>query len=407
MQSLHNLIQLRWYAAFGVLSLFLLADYFLAKPVWPFGYVLLFVFFAINVTLSFFEKRLAGFVKEKLPAALMVFDLAYLTVLLFYNGGAHNPFAILFVVLCAVAAMNFSKAHLIFTVFISLCCLGIIYSGDNYTHHHDVYDLHLQGMWFANSITVIVISWFIFSLRLKTENIALQNQKNQHILFQIERIESMGRMIASAAHQLNTPLATLQLGISELSSCQNDLTEKDKKIWLDDLQKAVNQIAELIQRLKPDDTQNTQQNQKIDLCQSLQMMLNQWAESRDVKLLLHTKLSELIVSAFTFFEIHSAVQAVLENSYEAKKTEKKLVIDFSIFAEDDLVYISIKDNGIGMSDDVLSRAVEPLFTTKKKGTGLGLYFAHQITRKYGGKLDFQSKEGDGTSVVLTFHKRCL
>ena len=64
--------------------------------------------------------------------------------------------------------------------------------------------------------------------------------------------------------------------------------------------------------------------------------------------------------------------------------------------------IYIKDNGEGISDENLKKIVEPFFTTKENGTGLGVGLSIDIVKKHHGSIQYYSKQGIGTTVVLTF-----
>jgi signal transduction histidine kinase len=64
--------------------------------------------------------------------------------------------------------------------------------------------------------------------------------------------------------------------------------------------------------------------------------------------------------------------------------------------------ISVKDTGIGIKKEELSRVFEPFYTTKSAGTGLGLAIAHRIMQDHGGTLQMTSVPGAGTTVVMAF-----
>jgi signal transduction histidine kinase len=64
------------------------------------------------------------------------------------------------------------------------------------------------------------------------------------------------------------------------------------------------------------------------------------------------------------------------------------------------VEMAIVDTGVGMSPEVLARAQEAFFTTKTNGSGLGLTIASQIARDHSGEIRIESREGEGTTVVL-------
>jgi CheY-like chemotaxis protein len=77
-------------------------------------------------------------------------------------------------------------------------------------------------------------------------------------------------------------------------------------------------------------------------------------------------------------------------------------ITLRTWAEDDRVYCSVTDTGLGMPEEVRRRALEPFFTTKgPKATGLGLSVAYGTVQRYGGTLTIESAEGQGTTVEVS------
>jgi signal transduction histidine kinase len=72
---------------------------------------------------------------------------------------------------------------------------------------------------------------------------------------------------------------------------------------------------------------------------------------------------------------------------------------------DDGFMIEISDNGIGMDKETQKRAFEPLFTTRARGTGLGLANVRKIITEHGGTVSIESNPGIGTKVILTLNGR--
>ena len=66
--------------------------------------------------------------------------------------------------------------------------------------------------------------------------------------------------------------------------------------------------------------------------------------------------------------------------------------------------IIIEDNGIGMDKDTLDNVSEMFFTTKKKGSGLGVSLSKEIVEQHGGDLVYNSVKGEGTRVIVTLPK---
>jgi signal transduction histidine kinase len=85
-------------------------------------------------------------------------------------------------------------------------------------------------------------------------------------------------------------------------------------------------------------------------------------------------------------------------------TDSKSAVHISTFYNDEMdsVMVTIKDEGVGMSDDIIDRITEPFFTTKidSGGTGLGLSISYAIINDHNGNMKFESKRGKGTTVIV-------
>ena len=92
---------------------------------------------------------------------------------------------------------------------------------------------------------------------------------------------------------------------------------------------------------------------------------------------------------------------ILKNAIEAKSPRRKSKVWIEIIEENNIVAIQIKDNGIGMSAATLKRVDEMFYTTKEKGTGLGVSLSKEIIELHNGKLKYTSTEGRGTTVTIT------
>ena len=76
-------------------------------------------------------------------------------------------------------------------------------------------------------------------------------------------------------------------------------------------------------------------------------------------------------------------------------------ITIKSYDKGDKVFFSVKDNGIGMSEDVRCNLFTPFFTTKKeRGTGMGLPIVYNILHEHGGAINVYSKPGEGTDTVM-------
>ena len=90
---------------------------------------------------------------------------------------------------------------------------------------------------------------------------------------------------------------------------------------------------------------------------------------------------------------------MVKNSMEAIEGSGKIEIVTRL--SKDYYYVEISDNGCGMDMETLSHVKEMFYTTKVKGTGLGVSLSNEIIIAHGGSIEYSSKEGVGTKVVVS------
>ena len=99
---------------------------------------------------------------------------------------------------------------------------------------------------------------------------------------------------------------------------------------------------------------------------------------------------------------------LLKNSVEAIPKNKKGKIEVKEILNNNNLIISVQDNGTGMSKELLNKIKEPFYTTKPKGTGLGVSLSEEIIKAHNGTLNYESKENKYTKVIITLPlKTCL
>ena len=106
-------------------------------------------------------------------------------------------------------------------------------------------------------------------------------------------------------------------------------------------------------------------------------------------------------------ELREMLTNIVFNAVDAVVEQKGGAVTFRTFQKGNSVVLQIVDTGVGMSEEVRLRCLEPFFSTKSEhGTGLGLGIVYGIVRRHGGKIDIGSEPGNGTTVTvsLPIHK---
>lgn len=127
-------------------------------------------------------------------------------------------------------------------------------------------------------------------------------------------------------------------------------------------------------------------------------------ESR--KIILEERLSpNLPIVSFDHNQIKQVLINLIKNALQAMTKGGKLTIETG-YTNDD-VWVSVSDTGKGIPVDVMNRIFEPFYTTKREGTGLGLMIVQRIIRDHRGKIEIESRPGEGTKfrIRLPMQKR--
>ncbi|WP_413612899.1 ATP-binding protein [Bdellovibrio sp. HCB-110] len=222
-------------------------------------------------------------------------------------------------------------------------------------------------------------------------------QSHQAQLLETERDRARSQIAAQVAHDIRSPLMSMNMALSQIESSQLEP--------LAILKSAVARVAGIVQKLssvsaKPDE-ESTVEAPKLTLIEPLiTSVFNEHSVRRlaNQTLLLHGITARPQVwSVVQVNEIQSALSNIINNAFEAGANE----VTLSLTLAPKEWTLAVKDNGKGMSSAVLEKIFERSFTFgKKTGSGLGLFQAKAAIEWSGGTLEVQSAEGQGTTFTL-------
>ena len=225
--------------------------------------------------------------------------------------------------------------------------------------------------------------------------------KTQKELADVKRLSDIGKLAATVAHELRNPLAAIRTAAynvkrkSQNPSLDSHLVNIEKKVLESD--QIINNLL-FYSRIK------MPQFEKTDICDILNdCIVNARARFPEYKVAIRKiyKRSKKNIIDADPVQAGELFNNILNNAYESLPN-KKGAIEISIDSEEDkYLIISFKDSGHGINSEDLTKISEPFFTTKPKGTGLGLVVCYEIAGLHNGKIDVTSKSGNGTTVTVT------
>jgi signal transduction histidine kinase len=212
----------------------------------------------------------------------------------------------------------------------------------------------------------------------------------------------MGYLSAGMAHEIRNPLNSISLFVQLMrqSTTEPDLLEHQAKIL-----KEVDRIDAIIRKLLDASrrtrviSSNVQINQVID--NVIEAFLPQF-ESRKIQVDQQYHCIPPPITADST-ELEQIFTNLFLNALDAMSRGGRLVIE--VFEKDGWVIVRVGDSGNGIAEDVLPHIFEPFFSTKSRGTGMGLPVAQRIARMYEGSMEVEYSSPEGTTFRLEFPVR--
>lgn len=239
----------------------------------------------------------------------------------------------------------------------------------------------------------------------------IELKQAQEALVQAGKLAALGELAAGVAHELNQPLAGILGFAQELQEVLKDKKINDETIndFSEEIVKNSVRMKKIIQQLREFTRKSTEDYQLTDMesviHESLKLLEKQFdARGITVDIEAETGLPQVYCNPFQIEQVFINLATNARDAIEAKgEPNGKINIKLKRSKTDNrFVTIEFKDNGIGMSQETQSRAVDPFYTTKEvgKGTGLGLSVSYGILSKIHGTMMIEGNPGRGTKFTI-------
>lgn len=226
----------------------------------------------------------------------------------------------------------------------------------------------------------------------------------QEALIHTEKMAAMGRMSAAIVHEISQPLAAMEatLSAAELGMPPGDTATAARIGKARDM---IRRMQRTTKHLKSFARKETAELNRVDLRAPLKSSLDlvvPRAKTVGVVPSLHIPQAPVTVMAGAV-RIEQVIANLLLNALDAVETTPDPQISVSLTVDDGQAQIDVRDNGIGISLEDLSRVTDPFFSTKLTGEGLGIGLAicKAILADFRGSLDITSTQQEGTRVTVT------
>ncbi|WP_137790421.1 PAS domain-containing sensor histidine kinase [Bacillus sp. E(2018)] len=258
--------------------------------------------------------------------------------------------------------------------------------------------VHKNGDWIlleARGVPVMTKDGHVESLVTFARDVTKAKQ-TEELMLKSEKLSVLGELAAGVAHEIRNPLTSLK-GFTKLLSDADDVIRLEYlRIMESELNRINDIVGELMLVAKPQAVSFEHTNIQ-ELIYSVVRLLETQAIMKNIQIWVN--ISENIPLVYGVEnQLKQLFINLLKNAIESM--DKDGEIHIKIGTRNDSVLLELKDQGCGIPAERLKTLGEPFYTTKEKGTGLGLMVCFKIIEEHGGAIQFSSVENEGTKVEI-------
>jgi len=230
-------------------------------------------------------------------------------------------------------------------------------------------------------------------------------EKSRETLLQAEKMASVGKLAAGMAHSIRNPLTSVKMRLFSLGrTLYLSPTQRDDFAVISEEIRHIDTIVQNFLEFSRPPKLKMQYVSPSEVVQLVLQLLRHRLESYNVEVEVRRKKDRLPEIQADPEQLKEVLVNLVENACEAMQGGGAIIITEEEVFEGPLspaARIRVTDNGPGIKETHMEKVLHPFFTTKEEGTGLGLSIASRIIEEHDGTLSFTSKEGEGTTFVIT------
>ncbi|AIE59011.1 PAS domain-containing sensor histidine kinase [Bacillus methanolicus] len=221
-------------------------------------------------------------------------------------------------------------------------------------------------------------------------------RKTEERLRRAEKLSVVGELSASVAHEIRNPLTSLK-GFVQLLQMEDEKHQYYYQIMLDELNRINHIVGELLLLAKPQQIKFTKADLRNILFDVISLLKTE-AALHNIEIDFIFQDNEYMIECEPN-QLKQLFINIIKNAIEAS-TSGDTVSVFLNKEENEKISITVKDNGCGISKERLKKLGEPFYSSKEKGTGLGLTVSYKIVQSHNGTIQFDSEKNKGTEVNI-------
>jgi len=338
----------------------------------------------------------------------LLFDVAALTAVLYFAGGASNPFITLFIfplvisvtILPARFAWILSGVTILAYSFLMFQYVPLeMELGMDSQNMGDKFNMHIVGMWLAFTLSAGLVAHFVARMGSTIRSQEEQLVAARESALRDRQIVELGTLAASTAHELGTPLGTMNLLTSEL---KKELSQASPQVHKDieSLKQQINRCKDALSNLSASAGAINISSGSVELIPIyLSKILETWQIARPkTHISSHWQGKTETGNILDDKTLTQAILNILDNAADASPQD----VEWDAEWDNHQLVMEIRDRGHGLSEDIKQHLGRKPMSQKEHGLGLGLFLSHAIIERFGGSVNLFNRENGGmtTRIIL-------
>ncbi len=247
---------------------------------------------------------------------------------------------------------------------------------------------------------------------MMVEDITAEEEEKQEI-FELRKSKALNRIIAGMAHEIKNPLMSINTFASLIKKQGSE--EDFQELFAEHVPKEVERINRLINMLINYARPMRSSKERVSISELINdsIYFAQISANKSEHIKFKTNINAEAYIYVNRDQIRQALINLILNSIQSveeklsgneSKYPDGLVISVSTYRRNNQVYLEIYDEGWGMTESEIGKSIEPFFTTKAKGLGMGLAITKQFVNENSGKLEFESRKNEYIYIRMIFEE---
>lgn len=256
--------------------------------------------------------------------------------------------------------------------------------------------MHKNGkpLIFQSTSLPIIVNEKIAGIICNSRDVTELRQTEER-LRRTDKLSVVGELSASVAHEIRNPLTSLK-GLVQLLQMEDEKHQLYYQIMIDELNRINHIVSELLLLAKPQQIKYTEADLQLILHDVISLLKTE-ASLHNIQIEFEVKDHPVMIECEPN-QLKQLFINIVKNAIEASSGGDSVFITLESF--DNNASIRVKDEGIGISKELLERIGEPFYSSKEKGTGLGMTVSFKIVQSHNGTIKFNSEPEKGTEVIV-------